>query len=269
MAFFTKNRFQILTGLLTEQVEGMEPSQENRRTIFVLVGPPSVGKSTWIRDAFEEEPYIINRDDIVNDVSSQMGWTYDDMFVTPPEGAVVGETDEKYGEVQKSPRWMSWSPTAFSKVMAANNQVQSLFGKRVSGASGSDKDIVVDMTNMNAGSRRGALKAAHGDNFKKVAVVFEFEGAEDFIQKVSQKRAEAALRMGKSKTIPSDVIQKMFRAFQRPDASEGFDEIVSVDNRELLRKLANSDEESVRESNSSMRQLEEVIYETVREQLEL
>ena len=39
----------------------------------------------------------------------------------------------------------------------------------------------------------------------------------------------------------------MFKAFARPSASEGFDEIVSVDNRELLKKLAN--DEPLKESS--------------------
>ena len=278
MTAYTKYRFQKLAGLLREQVEDnadqqqqvAQPDQQqqtqpadDRKTIFVLVGPPSVGKSTWIQSAFEEKPYIINRDDIVDSVSSQMGWTYDDMFVTPPADAVVGESDEKYGEVQKAPGWMTWSPMVFSKVMGANNQVQSQFESRVGGAAGADKDIVVDMTNMNAGSRKSALKAVSGGNFKKVAVVFEFKGAEDVIQKVAQKRAEAAQRMGKSKTIPATAFQRMFQSFSQPTTGEGFDEIVSVDNRDMLRKLAN-DDASVNE-NKGPRRLREDRTQAIKE----
>jgi predicted AAA+ superfamily ATPase len=62
----------------------LNEEQEERKKIFVLVGPPSVGKSTWIKGTFEEAPYIINRDDIVEQVASEYGWTYDDLFVSPP-----------------------------------------------------------------------------------------------------------------------------------------------------------------------------------------
>jgi len=39
-----------------------------------------------------------------------------------------------------------------------------------------------------------------------------------------------------------DAFNRMFGAFEKVDPAEGFDEIVSVDNRELLQKLANSGE---------------------------
>ncbi len=219
--------------------------QETPLNLFVLVGPPSVGKSSWINDTFiDKEPYIINRDDVVENVASSYGWTYDDMFVSPPPDAEEGSTDEKYGTVVKSPPWMTWQPLSFDKVIGANNEIQKLFGEKVSGAVPSGKDIVVDMTNMNAGARKRALesvKATEGA-YKKIAVVFEFEGAEDFIKRVAASRAEAAKRMGKSKTIPDDAFNRMFGAFEKVDPAEGFDEIVSVDNRELLQKLANSGE---------------------------
>ena len=57
------------------------------------------------------------------------------------------------------------------------------------------------------------------------------------------KRAEAAKRMGKSKTIPPAAFDRMFSSFANVSEDEGFDEIVSVDNREMIKQLAG--EESV------------------------
>ena len=221
---------------LTEQ----EPMSDTR-SIFVLVGPPSVGKSTWIKSTFEEMPYTINRDDIVEKVASSYGWTYDDMFASPPQDAKIGEEDPKFGKVIESPSWMTWQATVFDKVLEANGKVQKLFNSRVSGAAPSGKDIVVDMTNMNSGARARALAAIKGSEeaYKKVAVVFDFEGAEDAIQAIAKKRAEAAKRMGKSKTIPPAAFKRMFSSFQKVEPGEGFDEVVSVDNRQMLQKLAN------------------------------
>jgi len=209
--------------------------------MFVLVGPPSVGKSTWINKTFgQNRPYVINRDDIVEDVASEYGWTYDDMFATPPQDAEIGSVDQKYGEVQKPPSWMTWAKSVFSTVMEANGKVHNLFTQRVAGAVDSGQDIVVDMTNMNKRARSGALKAIEGseDQYEKIAVVFESQGAEEFIKAVAQKRAEAAARMGKSKTIPPAVFDRMFASFEDVSMDEGFDEIVSVDNRQLLQQLA-------------------------------
>lgn len=223
--------------------KGLKEEEENnidKRKIYVLVGPPSVGKSTWIKNTFGSiQPYIISRDDIVEQISDNLGWTYDDLFVAPPQGSQLGDYDEKYGEVIKSPSYMSWQPLSFSKVLEANNQVHVSFTKLVSNAVNSDKDIVVDMTNMTAGARKNALKAIEGNEnlFEKIAVVFPFEGAEEIIIDVARKRAEAAKRMGKSKTLPDSVMRKMFASFQNVSPEEGFDKVIQQDNRELLSTL--------------------------------
>ena len=225
-------------------VEMMTPdiSQEKKK-MFVLVGPPSVGKSTWIQSTFDTQPYIINRDDLVEQVASEYGWTYDDMFAGPPADAELGDTDPKFGEVVAPPAYMTWASSVYSKVNEANGKVHSLFMDRVSGAVPSEQDIVVDMTNMNADARSRALNAIEGyrDEYQKIAVVFKFEGAEEAIKKVAGMRAQQALAMGKSKTIPPAAFDRMFNAYEPVSTGEGFDAIVDVDNREILQDLADQD----------------------------
>lgn len=221
--------------------EAMYENAESRKKIFVLVGPPSVGKSHWIKNSGIENPYIINRDDIVNEVAGEMGWTYDDLFYPPPKEAQLGEKSDKYGTVVKSPSWMGWQPLSYDKVLQANNQVQTRFTSRVSGAAPSGRDIIIDMTNMNARARTGALDAIKGaeENYEKIAVVFKFKGAEEIIKKVAAKRAEEARKEGKSKTIPPEAFDRMFGAFQKVESSEDFDEVISVDNIKALRQIVN------------------------------
>ena len=105
-----------------------------------------------------------------------MGWTYDDLFVSPPEGSTEGDIDEKYGQVVASPSWMTWQPLSFNKVMDANNEVQSIFTERVSGGVPSGQDIVVDMTNMNANARKRALQAVKGseEDYEKMCIYLLF-----------------------------------------------------------------------------------------------
>ena len=215
-------------------------SELKKRKMIVLVGPPSVGKSTWIQSNFPNA-YIINRDDIVEKVAASYGWTYDDMFATPPADAQIGDSDEKFGNVVAAPSWMNWAKTIFDKVQEANGKVQQLMNSRVSGAHTSGEDVVVDMTNMNAGSRKSAMKAIEGNegDYHKVAVDFKFKGAEDVIKKMAEKRAEAAQRMGKSKTIPPAAFDRMFSSYEEPSQGEGFDEILSVDNIENLKNSLN------------------------------
>jgi hypothetical protein len=222
--------------------EFIEENPGSKKKIYVLVGPPSVGKSTWIKETFQEsQPYVINRDDIAEGVAESMGWTYDDMFMAPPKDSNEGDEDEKYGVVVKSPPWMTWQPLSFDKVLMANSKIQQRFSERVSAASGSGQDIVVDMTNMNAGARKGALKAIEGkeQDYEKIAVVFNFKGAEDLIMRVAEKRAEVAKRMGKSKTIPPAAMQRMFSSFQDVSPEEGFDKVVPVDKIRDIEKYLN------------------------------
>lgn len=228
---------------------------DGKKAIIVLVGPPSVGKSTWIKSNFPDS-YVINRDIIVEKVASSYGWTYDDMFATPPSDAQIGDVDEKFGTVKEPPSWMTWAKSVFDKVLEANGKVQKQMNARVQGAVPSEKNIVIDMTNMNAGARKNALKAIEGneDNYHAVAVDFKFEGAEDTIKKMAAKRAEAAKRMGKSKTIPDAAFDRMFSSYEKPTTGEGFDDVISVDNIGVLKKaLADNINENIKPSKEILR----------------
>jgi hypothetical protein len=240
-----------LKQIIKEEISSDLETTTEKKKIFVLVGPPSVGKSHWMKSTFgDSAPYVINRDDIVNQVAGGMGWTYDDMYVPPSKEAKEGDVDPKYGAVVKSPSYMTWQPLSYDKVAAANNEVHSLFTQRVAGANPSGQDIVVDMTNMNARAREGALKAIEGaeGEYEKIAVVFKFEGAEAIIKKVAAKRAAQAKAEGKSKTIPPEAFDRMFKSFQEIDSSEGFDEVISVDNTAALQQLVSGEPPSVQKN---------------------
>lgn len=220
--------------------EMLESETQNQRKIFVLVGPPSIGKSTWIRHTFRDtQPYIISRDNIVDEVAASYGWTYDDMFQAPPADAQLGDVDESYGEVVSSPSFMTWQPLSYSNVLKANSDVGVLFNQKVASAADSGHDIVVDMTNMNSRARQSALTAIKGreGEFFKVAVVFPFQGAEDVVKRMAAKRSDAIRVAGGSKTIPPAAMDRMMSSFEHVSPAEGFDEIVEFDNRPMLRKL--------------------------------
>lgn len=204
-----------------------------KKSIFVLVGPPAVGKSTWIKNTFaDKNPYIISRDEIVNRIAKSLGFSYDEMFARPSEP--LGFEHEKYGTVVKSPAFMTWQPLSYSKILEANTTINNLLKEIVSNAVQSGQDIIVDMTNMTANARKQALKAIEGkeDMYNKIAVVFGFKGAEDIIKKVSKIRSEK-----ESKTIPEDVLDKMMSSFQEISPTENFDKVINVDNTEVLKKL--------------------------------
>jgi predicted kinase len=249
-----------LAGIITEnQYYEMLENNENKKKIFVLVGPPAVGKSTWIKNTFQkDDPYIINRDAIVEEVASQMEMTYDDMFSAPPKDSIIGTEDEKYGTVVSSPSFMTWQPLSYSNILDANKLINDKLNDKIKNAATSGRDIVVDMTNMTANARKQALKSISGkeDMFHKVAVVFPFHGAEHIIKKMAFKRSQEIkkekitvkiLKDGilqdvetpsfKSKTIPPEVIDRMMKSFQEIAPEEGFDEVVEMDNRQKLKEL--------------------------------
>ena len=64
-----------------------EQEQQPTRKLIFLVGPPAVGKSTWIRDNADivGDYVIINRDDVIEKITGQQQQTYDDFFTRPPE----------------------------------------------------------------------------------------------------------------------------------------------------------------------------------------
>jgi len=229
--------------LLREELDAEQSNNSpgTKRKIYVLVGPPSVGKSNWIGMNFKPgAAYIISRDQIAEDVAESIGWTYDDMFHKPGADAQLGDTDPQFGEVVRSPAYMTWRPLSYTGVVEANRAIGSAFGARVSGAADSGRDIIIDMTNMNVGSRKGALGAIKGreGEFEKIAVVFPFEGAEGAVKRVSAARAKKAKALGKSKTVPADEIDRMMGAYEPVTPAEGFDDVIVFDNRAKLRDLA-------------------------------
>lgn len=222
--------------------EWLHENTQQKKKLFVLVGPPSIGKSTWIKNTFPffTKPYIINRDQIVDDIADSLGLTYDDMFMYPPPNAQLGDFHPRYGEIIQSPSHMQRQPLSYSKILTGNFQINSLLKNKISQATKQNKDIIVDMTNMTAHNRKNALQAIQGkeNEYEKIAVIFPFQGAEEHIKQVAKKRADEIKSKGGSKNIPDHAFDDMFSKFQDVQPDEGFDRIMTQDNRELIKQLA-------------------------------
>ena len=174
---------------------------DTRPKLYVLVGPPAIGKSTWVRDNVPDA-YLINRDDVVDAVREPLGMKYDQMF-HPENRRHQAEADRIHRE-------------------------------KVAGAAASGKDIVVDMTNMGVNSRRGALRViqGHEGEYEKIAVIFDHRGKEDFVRDNVRQRAE---KLG-DKNIPYHVMTGMFDRFEMPTREEGFDRIIVADTTKAIGK---------------------------------
>lgn len=173
-------------------------NRDNKKELVVLVGPPAVGKSTFVAKKFPPgSAVVISRDEIVEKVARENRLTYDDLF--KPE-------NEEY-----------------------NKEVNRRLSDAFTGASRLGKHVVVDMTNMTPKARRSALARVGGDFFKR-AVVFTMKGSDlpELLSRM-EKRSLAAKESGGSKTIGKDVIMRMIGSYQSVTPEEGFDRVDTVD----------------------------------------
>jgi len=208
------------------------------RIIYVLIGPPAIGKSTWIKNMTDPaNTFVVNRDEIVEQVADSIGFTYDDLYVYPPNDAEIGNIDEKYGKVIASPEYIFWSPTVFDKVLQANKSIKNTFYQKLEDAKNTNKNVVIDLTNLKTNERLDCLDRVGQPGDVRIAVVFKFINKEKVIKAVAKKRAEATKRMGKSKTIPDSAFDRMISGYQPPTPEERYDKIIYSDTIPQLKKL--------------------------------
>jgi predicted kinase len=219
--------FKLWLELVSQEEYGIE-NHQNQTEIVVLVGPPAIGKSTYIKSKYPESD-IVSRDDIVDQVSNSMGMTYDDMFQTPPKDATIGTTTDKFGTVLNAPSWMTWTPTVYSNVLQANKIINEKLEERFRNAVLSGNDVIVDMTNMTASARKNALKYVQGKQYFKRAVVFTLQESNlpELLNRM-KSRSESIKANGGSKTIGEDVVIRMVKSFQQISPDEGFDKVDTV-----------------------------------------
>jgi len=208
------------------------------KLLSVLIGPPSIGKSDWTKK-YARGSVVISRDEIIERVSSAYDLTYDETYVAPPKDAEVGSTIEgmeKFGRVVTSDlEWREFDFEVPQKVHREANEL--LLGVCVEAAHG-QRDVVIDMTNMDKKNR--ALYMRHfGDDFYKVAVVFNFSSTElvDAIKRRAKERGDELAKQGRPKTISPEVIDRMITSYEAPSKSEGFDAINTYDNSHYLLNL--------------------------------
>lgn len=205
--------------------------------VFFLIGPPSVGKSTWLRKEGPqygiENPYIVSMDDVTDSVGDRHGFDYDDMFAKPIQPGQPGYTEnqysEKYGEMIDQPlAWKTWEPKVWSKVAAAADEAMAEHDRIVKNAKDSGRPIVVDMTNMNKDGRDRIKNALDAPDHEMIGVVFDWNDDVDFLKSTAVKRNESRkLATGRSKTIPPEAFDRMIGGYQPPEENE-FDKIITV-----------------------------------------
>lgn len=155
-------------------------------TITVLVGPPNVGKSTWIKVNKSDE-CVISRDDTLIRYAEFNGMAQDD-----------------YSTI--------WKNLTEEDQKEIDAEILNQFNR----ANKSKNDIIIDMTNMSKKSRRKWLSQVKGYN--KKAVVFMTDIETLFERNLKRKETEG-------KYIPEEVIINMIKSFLVPTFDE-VDEIL-------------------------------------------
>jgi DNA polymerase-3 subunit epsilon len=180
---------------------------DGSKNFFVLVGPPAVGKSTWIKKNFTEKGKdfaVISNDEIIEKIIfPKYGLTAKDIWSKDPNKPQ--EAKEAFKEM---------------RILVAD-QIKQVVG---SGA----QNIIVDGINATKVSRANSLRIANAlPDYKKIAVVFEFAGHED---KVLQGDIQRAKERGGERTPmdPEEILAKMKSiTAEPPTTAEGFDEVIS------------------------------------------
>jgi DNA polymerase-3 subunit epsilon len=190
-----------------QNVKEETEDKEQQKNFYVLVGPPAVGKSTWIKKNFVDTGKnfeVVSYDEII------------DKIIYPKYGLTAKDVWSKVDN--KSP-----------EAVEAFKEVQRLFADKIKEVAAKRPDnIIVDGLNATKKSRAQSLRIANLlPKYKKIAVKFEFAGYEDKILQADIARAKE--RGGQRVAINPEVIKSKMAAITAnpPTTAEGFDEVIS------------------------------------------
>lgn len=160
------------------------------KDIYILVGPPASGKTTWVEKEFQGEVFTVSTDDIIQDLADDEGKTYNDVF-------------SKYIKFAEKMMWEDFDDYITCEY----------------------SPIVIDRTNMNIKSRVRFIERLRNfhknNNYKLHAVIFPKPDADEH---------ERRLNSRPGKTIPEAVLNSMLASFQMPTEAEGFSTITIIEN---------------------------------------
>ena len=135
---------------------------------------------------------------------------------------------DKYVEKYADDRGLNYSD-AFDKIQEDNlfKDFTRLFYIDIENCIRNNVDFVIDRTNLTADFRKqwiGEIKTLAGKFGKEVAINgLCFDLSKDIVKKRLDERFKTT-----GKSIPADVIENQFNAFELPTISEGFTDLVMV-----------------------------------------
>jgi GTPase Era involved in 16S rRNA processing len=188
----------------------LEGQEKPENKVYVMVGPPGVGKSTYIKNnSAMKNCIIISRDSIVERVAEENGYTYTELFNNTPE------------------------------IKELNKQIDQELENNINNASKGGRDVVVDKTNMNIKARASILNRFPRNKFTRIALDFMPDISNfDNLMKSNEFRNIELTKSGKNKNISRLVLQMMFDRYEPPTEEEGFDRVTEIDVNPRLAKFS-------------------------------
>lgn len=221
-----------------------------KKEIYILIGPAAIGKSTFIKRAGfpADKLSVVNRDDIVGEVSQRYKMSYDDLYHFPPHDSTPGTYIpglEKYGRVIESPEIvLHLHPFSFEYLNSVGAEINYRFYNEFQFAIRDEAKqfVVVDRVHMRSYERKVYFDYLGFDRNKFVVtgVLFNFKDEDtlDVIEKVSAFRTQQLIESGvRPRTVSRKVQENMIKFYEEPTLEEGFDSIIKVDTLPELRKL--------------------------------
>lgn len=169
---------EILNILLERKILLIE--MELRPVVYLLIGPPGVGKSTYVKNALlpTGEYTIVSTDDLFEEKGKQYGLSYNEAF---------NEFDFK--EIEKE---------FILKLKVAITERQ---------------DIIVDRTNMSIKVRRRVLRL-FPDEYIKIGILFDFSNREKLNAQLWKRFNETG------KYISKKTVDQMINSYKEPTMEE-------------------------------------------------
>lgn len=244
-----------------------ESSENKKKDILFLIGPPGSGKSTYIKKLQKLKEFdIINRDDIAIEIAESNNLTYRELFNRPncvkrsTKDFIPNDNDffiengkkylkgfENYGEVIPVPEssFMSKiSPDVFKKIQELNQKVEDTIDYKLDNAIKKKHNIIIDMVNNVEYNRKRIINKIDKKYYKIIAVIFNSggKGMEDTLINVNKIRDNELAKLNRNKNIPEETIIKFISKYETPTKVEGFDKIINVSTKENLEKLIKRNE---------------------------
>lgn len=153
---------------------------EIRPVVYMLIGPPGIGKSTYIKEMLlpNGEYTVVSTDNLLEEKGKKIGLSYNEAF---------NEFDFK--EVEKE---------FFINLKIAINERQ---------------DIVVDRTNMSKKGRQRVLKLFPKD-YIKIGILFDFSNRAELDAQLDKRLSETG------KYISKKTIERMIESYKEPTLDE-------------------------------------------------